>query len=145
MNPNSGYAISISGVKDLGGNQMAGTVTYSFTTGDVVDLDVPTVVSTSPAANATGVSRSMTAMIVLSEPIDPATLSGSIQIQEYSSALASTLTITLSADRRTITVTPVGQLKASTAYSLMITGSRLADLAGNTVANISISFTTGTN
>src|SRR5207344_2021699 len=49
------YTLTIAGIKDVAGNALASPVTVTFTTGPSPDLVAPTVVSTTPAANATGV------------------------------------------------------------------------------------------
>ncbi len=141
LSPNTTYTVSVTGVKDLSGNLMTAVVTYSFTSGDAVDLVAPTVVSTSPVSSATGVSRSVTPTITLSEAIDPATVEGSVGIRLTYMSTALDASLTLSADRKTITITPAAPLRASTTYQFTYTG-RLADLAGNTVTVPSASFTT---
>ncbi len=46
-----------SGVKDLAGNALATTFTWTFTTGAAADTTPPTVTGVTPAAGATNVAR----------------------------------------------------------------------------------------
>ena len=55
--PSTTYSATIAtGVRDVAGNALATSKTWSFTTGTVADTIPPTVISTVPAAGAAGVS-----------------------------------------------------------------------------------------
>lgn len=60
------YAVRVSG-RDLANNAMAPDAGFSFSTGTLGDTTPPTVVSTSPASNALGVSRTSSIRITFSE------------------------------------------------------------------------------
>ena len=65
------YTGHVSAARDMAGNQMAGTTTWSFTTADVTP---PTVSATSPTSGATNVAAAATVTATYSEPVQPATV-----------------------------------------------------------------------
>ena len=65
------YTGHVSAARDMAGNQMAGTTTWSFTTADVTP---PTVSSTTPISGATNVAVATTVTATYSEPVQPATV-----------------------------------------------------------------------
>jgi hypothetical protein len=77
LSPNTNYHGKVTvGVKDLSGNSMVSEFNWSFTTGQVVDVDPPIVLSVSPADGETDVPLEKDIAITFSEPMDPATLIG---------------------------------------------------------------------
>jgi hypothetical protein len=148
--PNTLHAVSVStGVTDLAAVPMAASFTSSFTTGTWTDTIVPTLVSASPANNSTGLSRTTSVSVTMSEPINPATVvvgstvillgPGAIGLPGFATVPG---TAAVSADRRTITFTPTQLLLANQLYSLSLNG--VEDLAGNKASTVSsTSFTTG--
>jgi len=150
--PNTLHSVSVStGVTDLAGVPMAATASSSFTTGALTDTTIPTIVGAIPANGATGQSRFTTIQVTMSEPINPATAvlspngsmllsgPGAIGVGFFPSIPGS---LSVSADRRTITVTPAQPLMANQGYSLNLSG--VEDLAGNKAgSNASTSLTTG--
>ena len=73
LGANTLYTATIStGAKNVGGIALIAPYTWNFTTGAVPT--VPTVLSTNPANNATGVSRTPAITVTFSEAMDPATL-----------------------------------------------------------------------
>ena len=64
-----------SGVRDLAGNALAATTTWSFTTG-APDTTPPTVSNFAPANGAIGVSTTAAVTATFSEALNPSTLSG---------------------------------------------------------------------
>ncbi|MEQ1794754.1 MAG: Ig-like domain-containing protein [Nitrospira sp.] len=148
--PNTLHTVSIStGVTDLAGVPMAAGVSSSFTTGAGTDTTLPTLVSSNPSNNSTGLARTTTVSVTMSEPINPATLvipssvslSGpGAQSVGFNSSVPGTVTV--SPDRRTITFAASQPFLANQFYSLNVGG--VEDLAGNKVANNTLtSFTTG--
>ncbi len=147
--PNTVHTVTLStGITDLEGRPMGSGVSMSFTTGAAIDTTPPMIVAAVPANNATGVARSATTQVTLNKQIDPATavlgstvfLSGpGAAGSAYTSSVPAALAV--SADRRTLTVTPTNQLVANQVYSLSLNG--VEDLAGNkTNSSVSTSFTT---
>lgn len=148
--PNTLHSLSVStGVTDLAAVPMAAGFSSSFTTGAGTDTTIPTIVSAIPANNATGLSRSTTVAVTMSEPIDPATvvvgstvsLSGPVAVG-VSFTISVPGTVTVSPDRRTITFTAAQLFLANQSYSLSVNG--VEDIAGNKAnSNSFTNFTTG--
>jgi len=112
------------GARDAAGNGLAAAHTWRFTTGPVLDTTPPAVVSTIPAADATGVPIDAVASATFSEPVDPSTVG--------------TATVTLT--RSGVPVT--GNLCYGSTYVATVT-SGIRDLAGNSMASsFSWQFTT---
>lgn len=148
--PNTLHSISVStGGTDLAGVPMAASFGGSFTTGAGTDTTIPTIVSAVPVKNSTGVSRSTSLAVAMSEPINPATaILGRTVLLSGPGATGTGFTVSVpgslsvSADRRTITVAPTQPFFANQGYSLSITG--VEDLAGNKAdSNSFTNFTTG--
>jgi hypothetical protein len=102
------------------------------------DTAPPTVTGTTPTANATGVAVGTTVTATLNEPIQ----TGTVALTLAAGATAVPGTTTYDAGSRTVTFTPSAALAASTAHTATVSGAR--DVAGNTMAPFSWSFTTGT-
>lgn len=151
--PNTVHTVSVStGVTDLAGVPMVTSFGGSFTTGAGTDTTIPTPIGSNPVNNESGVSRVTTIAVTMSEPINPATAvlgsSGSVHLSGpgavatgfFSPSLPGSLSVSL--DRRTITVVPAQPLFANQSYSLTVSG--VEDLAGNKANSPSfMSFTTG--
>lgn len=148
--PNTPHSVSVStGVTDLAGIPMTAGFSSSFTTGAGTDTTIPTVISSNPVNNATGISRVTTISVTMSEPINPATaVLGSTLLLSgpgatgigFSISIPSSLSV--SADRRTLTVVPAQPLFGNQTYSLSVSG--VEDIAGNKAnSNSFANFTTG--
>ncbi|MBK8986876.1 MAG: DUF4082 domain-containing protein [Chloroflexi bacterium] len=109
------------------------------------DTTPPTVISTSPAANATGVGVNASVTATFSEAIDPATLTAStFELRDPGNALVAAA-VSYSAGSRTATLDPDAALANNTTYQAMLKGGTggIADLAGNPLAgDLTWSFTT---
>ena len=106
------------------------------------DSTAPTLSNLTPANGATGVDLGTKVRIVLSEEIDPLTVTSSnITFKQGSTTIGADLA--LETDLRTVTITPHATLAASTTYTTNVTAS-VTDLCGNAYANTSYTFTTGT-
>jgi Domain of unknown function (DUF4082)/Bacterial Ig-like domain/Bacterial Ig domain len=131
------------GVKDVAGNALAVDRAWTFT----IETTPPTVTSTSPTSGATGISRTANITATFSEAMDPATVStATVELRDPSNTLVPSV-VTLSTNRRTVTLNPSPTLTALTTYTVTIKGGlsdpRVKDLAGNAVAiNQTWSFTT---
>jgi YD repeat-containing protein len=145
--PNTLHTVSVStGVTDLAGVPMAASFGGSFTTGAGADTTIPTIISSNPVNNASGVSRLTTIAVTMSEPINPATavLGSTVLISGPGASFAGSVpgSVTVSPDRRTITVVPAQPLFGNQSYSLSVSG--VEDIAGNKAnSNSSTTFTTG--
>src|SRR5829696_5880713 len=109
-----------------------------FTT-TAVDTTPPTVTSTSPSANATGVPSTTTVSATFSEPVQPGTVTFTVK-----NSAGTTVAATQSYDSasRTATLTPASPLSAATEYTASVSGAQ--DSAGNAMAQpLAWTFTTG--
>jgi len=105
-----------------------------------LDTTPPTVVSTVPAAEATGVPTNDPIVITFSEPIDPATASYSLPVRDPGGGQVSG---TMTVSSRVLTFTPDAPLAPNTTYTVALGTWAVLDLAGNPLAPLSWSFTTG--
>jgi hypothetical protein len=118
------YTVTITtGVKDLAGNALPADYTFAFRT---VDTMAPTIVSRTPAPNATHVAADVVVTVTFSEAIAPATVTAS------SFAIAG-VTGTLSVSGATATLTPSAPLSENTTYTVTVSID-VMDLAGNALA-----------
>ena len=78
LTANTAYTYTVkggtTGVKDRTGNALANDFACNFTTGAVQDVTPPTVISTDPANNATGVALNKIITATFSEAMDPSTI-----------------------------------------------------------------------
>jgi hypothetical protein len=145
------YTVYVTGgssgsVKDLAGNSLAATYSWSFTTGSSTDSTKPTITSVVPASGATGISINSPVTATFSEAMDATTVVPStFQLRDSSSNLIPA-TISYSSSR-VATLTASAALTSSTQYTATIIGGstdpRAKDVAGNALAaNRTWSFTT---
>lgn len=152
LNPNTdlpagaGYYVNIgSGViRDAAGNGFAGlsgTSAYNFTTLAATpgDTAAPTLLSSSPADNATAVAPGASLVLSFSEAVQAGT--GNILIYSASGALVRSIAVTdtgqVSFAGSTVTVNPSADLDSGNAYYINISAAAVRDLAGNAWAGIS--------
>jgi hypothetical protein len=128
------------GAKDLAGNALAANTVWSFTTSAVADLTLPTVTSTNPLDNATGVAGNTTIAITFSKVMNPLTITTStFTVMQGTNSVAGTVAYA----GNTATFTPSNPLAKSTPYIAKLT-TAAKDLVGNALAaNAVINFTTG--
>ncbi|WP_345699251.1 Ig-like domain-containing protein [Kitasatospora terrestris] len=114
---------------------------YTATYGQ--DTTAPTVTGTSPAAGATGVAIGSTVRFSFSEPLDPATVSGStVTLKTTSGGTPVAGAVSYDAATSTAVFTPSAALALTTGYTATAQG--VKDGAGNTLAApYAVSFTTG--
>ncbi|HEY5468924.1 MAG TPA: Ig-like domain-containing protein [Bacteroidales bacterium] len=112
---------------------------WSFTTGGVPDVTKPTVVSTDPSSNATGVLLNKAIVVTFSKAMDATTVTSlTYSLNQETNSVAGTITNTTT----TATFTPTGGLAYGKIYTGTIT-TGAKDLAGNALAvNYTFSFTT---
>jgi methionine-rich copper-binding protein CopC len=141
----TGYSLVVGGLRDTAGNLMASPTTVTLTTGTGADLVSPSVQSSDPATNATGVPVGKAPTVTFSEPVDPITVnSATVTLFVNAGAVAVPATITLDATRTVVTVTPSAPLAANTLFRLQIVGGGggVLDTAGNGMSTQQIFFTT---
>lgn len=135
LEPYSQYFYFLSAT-DLAGNGVGLGVIY-FLTGADSDATVPTVVTVDPPDGTPGLPVNTRVRVVMSEAIDPTSISNaSIQLTPTVAGAVAAVT-----DRRTLTFTPGTNLATSTTYTVQVNG--LRDLAGNTMSPFNSTFTTG--
>jgi len=105
------YKITISGIKDSVGNPMAAPYIAYFT---IADTAAPTVVSTSVANGAEGVSVEPTFTVTFSKAVTNGDTAGKITLG------AVPIKVTMSTDKKTATVTPLVYLAKLATYTLHI-------------------------
>jgi hypothetical protein len=153
---NTTYTATIgAGATDLAGNASQAK-TWSFTTGASADVTAPVVASFSPADAATGVPIGTAFKVILSEPMDPATITTAnfFVTGPGTDPVTGTVAFDVSSNTATFTrinhlitpvlfhPTPVSNLEPNTTYTATLTtGAR--DMAGKALAgNLVWSFTT---
>ncbi len=137
-------------IVDFSNNAYAGIsdqTTLNFTTGTTSDTTPPTLTSSNPADDATGVSTTGNIVLTFNENISPNT--GNIVISDGSSDTR-TISITdgtqITISGKTITINPTSDLSASTGYHIKIDSTAVQDTTGNLYAGINdtttLNFTT---
>ena len=128
---NTSYTITIAGVKDPVGNPVA-TVTDSFQTGASYNLNSAVAVNVDPSNYAT-VGTNVVPKIVFNLPLNPIYANNSyFQLDLNDTSQWIPLTVTLSPDGKTVTLTPQEALLPNTEYRYYA-GSGLQDENGNGV------------
>ena len=140
--PNTLHTISTR-VKDRAGNTMTVAAISTFTTGASADLLGPSTTATpSPTAGATAVPVGTAPSLTFSEPIDLTTViyggNSGVTLLVNATSQPVPIVYSLSADRRTVIMTPVSPLAAGTQYRIQAS-SVTTDLAGN-VFNTTVQF-----
>lgn len=128
------------GATDLAGNPLALAKAWTFTTGTTADSVPPTVLSTDPAANVTGVLTTQRVSATFSEAMDPATIIAAnfTLVDGLNPPVAGTMDYV----GTTAIFTPSASLTTNTTYTATIAGV-VQDLAGNQLGNATTwSFTT---
>ncbi len=130
------YTATVTGAKDTAGNTMLGSTIWSFTTA-TVDSTPPTVTASSPTNGATNISTASAITITFSEAVQSSSI-----VMTLKDAANNTISGSVNYNRgtQTATFTPSALLSASTTYTMTVTGAK--DLANNTMAQISFSFST---
>ena len=110
---NASFTISVAGVRDTRGNVMPATVTSTFSTGSRTDLVVPTILSTNPDSEDSGVGVNMSGRLIFSETIDPLSVtSDTFRIANVGGGPYLEATVSVAADRRSATLVPSAPLLA---------------------------------
>jgi methionine-rich copper-binding protein CopC len=141
----TGYDVEVASgaITDLAGNSFAGIsdpTTLNFSTAAPVDTTPPTLTSSSPTDNATGVAVNSNIVLTFSEPVK--TGSGAIVIRNSTTGMpfatipvTDTSQVTFSGNN--VTINPTADLAASTNYDVEVASGAITDLAGNSFTGIS--------
>jgi hypothetical protein len=136
------YNLEISGIRDAAGNPMLGMVESTFTTGNCVDLDRPTVIDSSPVNAGTEIPVNAKINVVLSEPVDPDTVTAeNFYVFDSSNNQRIGGIIELTEDNAGISFTPNTPFLVGRRYFIYTT-SGILDLFGNTMVFSSRYFNT---
>ena len=134
------YTVTLKGgagadrILDVAGNALAADYVWNFTTGD---FTAPTVVSTSPASNATSIDINAVITAEVSEALNAASVTGT-SVLLTNGAITVPATLGYTPGSTTITLTPASPLAEKTLYTVTLKGGagadRLLDVAGNALA-----------
>lgn len=139
--PDARFTATLTGgtaaIRDAAGNPLL-TQSWAFTTGPA-----PTVTARTPGVNATAVLRSAHATATFSEPVQGVSVTTATLRNPAGAAVSAT--VAYNATTRVATIDPVATLAASTKYTVTLTGGAtgIRDLAGNPLATLRWTFTTG--
>ncbi len=139
--PNTEYGVYICGYTDIAGNN-GNCFNSTFDTGTNPDTNPATVVSISPTNGQTSVPVNVQVNAVMSNDIDPTSITNSSITVTPQGGSAVTGTVTLASDDVTLTFVPNAPLTASKVYNVSVGGFK--DIEGNSVTTFTSSFTTGT-
>jgi hypothetical protein len=147
--PGSVYTVTLlggaSGIRDVANNPLAADYSWSFTTA-AADQTPPTVISTTPASNATNVSTSTAVSAIFSEVLNGATLDGSTVFMQAGSTTVPA-TVSYTPGSTIVNLVPSSALAAETQYTVTLKGGAtgIKDVSANAlVADYTWTFTTAT-
>lgn len=128
------------GAKDVTGNPMTISFSWSFNTRDVIP---PTVTAVSPVNGSAGAATNSAVTAAFSEAMDPASINGSTFTLSNGISTVSG-TVAYNAAASSATFTPSAALDPASTYSAVVT-TGVKDSSGNAMtSNFTWSFTTGT-
>ena len=128
-------------ITDDVGNALTNPGSFSFTTGTSADTTTPAVTLVDPPNGESGVGLNVTPTLTFNEPIDGATLPTALILYYEDSNLVVPVTVTVSANRLSVTMTPTAPLLPSTYYYISLCG--YTDIAGNSGSCFASTFFTG--
>nr|MDQ2732049.1 Ig-like domain-containing protein [Armatimonadota bacterium] len=145
LTPNTLYTATITGgAKDPAGQPLvSGVAPNPWTFRTAPAPTIPTVISTTPVNNATGVPINQKIAATFSEAINPATINNTTFTLTGPGGVSVAGTVTYAVDGSVATFTPAANLAPVTTYVATIS-TAVQDLAGNGLAsNYAFTFTTG--
>ncbi|MFC1671141.1 Ig-like domain-containing protein [Spirochaetota bacterium] len=143
LSANTEYRVTVTtGVQDFGDNNMSSDYTWTFTTGDDIDLTAPDVNSSSPDANDTGVATNLTSVdVYFTEDVTGVTGS-SFMLKQGTTVIDANVT---TGPANFAQLSPKYNLEEDTTYTVVLTGA-ITDISANqnTLPYTSWQFTTST-
>jgi uncharacterized protein YkwD len=121
--------------------ELTDTAFITITVSPMLDTSPPAIVSSVPQADATDVSVSTTITVDFNEPLLVSSIDNQ-SLQLTVNAMAVSASVSYDAQFNRLSLSPDADLSAATTYRVTL-GTNLQDLAGNSVASLSWSFTTG--
>ncbi len=122
-------------VKDVAGNRLAATSSWSFSTADVTG---PTVTGTSPSTNGRNASLAGTIQATFNEGINSSTLTTSTVLVKDSRNVSVSGSVSYNSGTHTVTFTPSAALLPTHKYTVSLvggsSGTMIQDLVGNPLA-----------
>jgi len=129
------YTVTVEAVRDIAGNSLAENYSFSFVTGNTIDTVRPSVSSINPANNATNVPVNAALTVIMSERIDPETITNdSFYIIDTSTNLRIEGLIEVKDDSLTITFVPNAAFLVGRQHRVYLS-SAIKDLFGNTLSS----------
>ncbi|WDE04115.1 Ig-like domain-containing protein [Thalassomonas viridans] len=125
------YTVKVQGLKDAAGNLLAQEYSFSFVTGNTVDTVRPTVAAINPVNNAADVPVNASLTLIMSERIDPQTVTpDSFYVLDTSTNLRIDGLVDVKDDSQTLTFTPNAAFLVGRRHRVVLT-SDIKDLFGN--------------
>ncbi|MCM2679181.1 Ig-like domain-containing protein [Echinimonas agarilytica] len=136
------YTVTVSGVRDTAGNELAEDYSFEFETGNTVDTVRPTVAAINPVNNSVDVPVNAALVVTMSERIDPDTITNdSFYVLDTSTNLRIEGLIDVKDDSQSITFTPNTAFLVGRRHRVYLS-SEVRDLFGNQMSARSYYFTT---
>ncbi len=146
LQPTTEHTLTVTGVRDLSGNELAAPLVTRFTTETGVDLIRPTITLLDPVNGATGVATNPVARIAFSERMNRLTVTTAAFFLEtdFSPVVRVPGTVTVAADGRSAAFVPAAPLTPEVRYRIR-TLSSMQDLTGQSLSftSLPVRFTTG--
>jgi methionine-rich copper-binding protein CopC len=136
------YTVTLTGgstaIRDTQGAALA-TTSWSFITGPA-----PTVTARTPGVNANGVNRTANVTATFSENVQAAS-GTTVTLRNIATNALVTAAVSYNATSRVVTLNPSATLPARTQFRVSLSGGATAirDIAGNPLADVTWTFTTG--
>jgi YD repeat-containing protein len=140
LSPSSYYYLYICGYTSLAGKQ-GSCFESTFYTGNSSVTNSVTVTTINPGNAQTGVPLNAQVAALMSNNIDPTSITNNSITVTPSGGSAISGTVALASDGVTLTFAPAGALTASTVYNVSVSG--FTDIDGNAVTPFASTFTTG--
>jgi len=137
-----GYLLRVDGVEDLAGHPVL-PVSAAFAAGTQPDTTAPVAIDTNPPGSAVGVPVGTVISVAISEPVDPASVTGStFFVRDNTTFQNLPATVGTSGDGRRLTLVPAAPFAPNRSHTIFLVNQGIEDLAGNRLASGNFSFTT---